>query len=196
MGERQDQVAGRVQRGTRHAAGWQGAIGTLRAYPERRTRDQQRREGEQPAATCHSPPPTPTANGRSSPAIAAAVCHRSSRCFASARVSTGEIPLGTSRRRLRTSGGFWCWCMSSTAAALTDENGGRPARASNSTTPSEYRSVRPSTSGAPAACSGLMRSEEHTSELQSHSDLVCRLLLEKKKMLCACSLAVRTGHAS
>src|SRR5438034_5499799 len=27
----------------------------------------------------------------------------------------------------------------------------------------------------------LIRSEEHTSELQSHSDLVCRLLLEKKK---------------
>src|SRR5260221_2295066 len=27
----------------------------------------------------------------------------------------------------------------------------------------------------------LVRSEEHTSELQSHSDLVCRLLLEKKK---------------
>src|SRR5438034_4809500 len=27
------------------------------------------------------------------------------------------------------------------------------------------------------------RSEEHTSELQSHSDLVCRLLLEKKKLL-------------
>src|SRR5206468_12862423 len=28
---------------------------------------------------------------------------------------------------------------------------------------------------------GLDRSEEHTSELQSRSDLVCRLLLEKKK---------------
>src|SRR5438132_11705583 len=27
------------------------------------------------------------------------------------------------------------------------------------------------------------RSEEHTSELQSHSDLVCRLLLEKKKIV-------------
>src|SRR5438034_5739804 len=27
----------------------------------------------------------------------------------------------------------------------------------------------------------ITRSEEHTSELQSHSDLVCRLLLEKKK---------------
>src|SRR5438034_7377178 len=30
--------------------------------------------------------------------------------------------------------------------------------------------------GQPQPC----RSEEHTSELQSHSDLVCRLLLEKK----------------
>src|SRR5436190_13098959 len=28
------------------------------------------------------------------------------------------------------------------------------------------------------------RSEEHTSELQSHSELVCRLLLEKKKKSC------------
>src|SRR5471032_3655549 len=27
----------------------------------------------------------------------------------------------------------------------------------------------------------ICRSEEHTSELQSHHDLVCRLLLEKKK---------------
>src|SRR5436190_11091195 len=32
------------------------------------------------------------------------------------------------------------------------------------------------------------RSEEHTSELQSHSDLVCRLLLEKKKVHCLCLL--------
>src|SRR5260221_6733268 len=31
--------------------------------------------------------------------------------------------------------------------------------------------------------SGKLRSEEHTSELQSHSDIVCRLLLEKKKLL-------------
>src|SRR5438132_3065138 len=34
------------------------------------------------------------------------------------------------------------------------------------------------------------RSEEHTSELQSHSDLVCRLLLEKKN---ATSRAMRTA---
>src|SRR2546430_8281949 len=32
---------------------------------------------------------------------------------------------------------------------------------------------------------GVDRSEEHTSELQSQSNLVCRLLLEKKKMLYA-----------
>src|SRR5256886_9292233 len=31
------------------------------------------------------------------------------------------------------------------------------------------------------SCSLPMRSEEHTSELQSQSNLVCRLLLEKKK---------------
>src|SRR2546428_10282545 len=31
------------------------------------------------------------------------------------------------------------------------------------------------------ACTAPCRSEEHTSELQSRSDLVCRLLLEKKK---------------
>src|SRR5437773_4817077 len=35
--------------------------------------------------------------------------------------------------------------------------------------------------GAAVASSGVtIRSEEHTSELQSHHDLVCRLLLEKK----------------
>src|SRR5206468_12907581 len=34
---------------------------------------------------------------------------------------------------------------------------------------------------ADTACPWGRRSEEHTSELQSRSDLVCRLLLEKKK---------------
>src|SRR5215204_7287054 len=41
---------------------------------------------------------------------------------------------------------------------------------------SRWRS--PCRGAAPSPCA---RSEEHTSELQSHSDLVCRLLLEKKK---------------
>src|SRR5204862_3586808 len=37
------------------------------------------------------------------------------------------------------------------------------------------------------------RSEEHTSELQSRRDLVCRLLLEKKKITSA-ALRVDVGH--
>src|SRR5438132_2022277 len=42
--------------------------------------------------------------------------------------------------------------------------------------PRAYRALRGTGSWI-----GARRSEEHTSELQSHSDLVCRLLLEKKK---------------
>src|SRR2546427_12348807 len=42
-------------------------------------------------------------------------------------------------------------------------------------------SERRCTSRTSAARSGASRSEEHTSELQSQSNLVCRLLLEKKK---------------
>src|SRR5438034_10737755 len=45
-----------------------------------------------------------------------------------------------------------------------------------------YRIAGPDRPGRPTpGGSGQSRSEEHTSELQSHSDLVCRLLLEKKK---------------
>src|SRR5437868_11972970 len=50
--------------------------------------------------------------------------------------------------------------------------------------PSTARS-RPAGGGARAPGSRLprgVRSEEHTSELQSRFDLVCRLLLEKKKI--------------
>src|SRR5438034_8790259 len=42
-----------------------------------------------------------------------------------------------------------------------------------------------------SATAGAARSEEHTSELQSHSDLVCRLLLEKKK-----NKAIKTEYRS
>src|SRR5260370_19953756 len=38
------------------------------------------------------------------------------------------------------------------------------------------------------------RSEEHTSELQSHLNLVCRLLLEKKKKINNNITAVGTNH--
>src|SRR5206468_9111622 len=43
------------------------------------------------------------------------------------------------------------------------------------------REEPPGLAGAAARPGRAERSEEHTSELQSRSDLVCRLLLEKKK---------------
>src|SRR5882672_12556344 len=51
----------------------------------------------------------------------------------------------------------------------------KPARSTTATTISTSREF---TAAVTIFCT---RSEEHTSELQSHSDLVCRLLLEKKK---------------
>src|SRR5256885_11286495 len=41
-------------------------------------------------------------------------------------------------------------------------------------------SIRNAAGAAPSASSAALRSEEHTSELQSPCNLVCRLLLEKK----------------
>src|SRR5206468_7764260 len=46
--------------------------------------------------------------------------------------------------------------------------------------PFRYIRTRASTPAPYSKESGQRRSEEHTSELQSRSDLVCRLLLEKK----------------
>src|SRR5688572_31549307 len=39
------------------------------------------------------------------------------------------------------------------------------------------------------------RSEEHTSELQSQSNLVCRLLLEKKKIYQKCVVTLHSSHS-
>src|SRR2546427_9441081 len=47
-------------------------------------------------------------------------------------------------------------------------------------TPRVPAKPRPQKRGRPDFDAAVMRSEEHTSELQSQSNLVCRLLLEKK----------------
>src|SRR2546421_6912269 len=59
-------------------------------------------------------------------------------------------------------------------------------RAGPSPGTSDSRRVTASESSASVATDAELseRSEEHTSELQSRSDLVCRLLLEKKKKIC------------
>src|SRR5260370_10212139 len=56
------------------------------------------------------------------------------------------------------------------------------------------RAASPPPRVAQARQPGNARSEEHTSELQSHLNLVCRLLLEKKKMQQNCRLII-TLHA-
>src|SRR2546430_7561208 len=61
------------------------------------------------------------------------------------------------------------------AAPGAIEAGGVPAEGGGSARP------RPDPQAAPACRRPGGRSEEHTSELQSQSNLVCRLLLEKKK---------------
>src|SRR2546428_4532931 len=61
------------------------------------------------------------------------------------------------------------------ASSASHEGGGDPALAIGTRRPrSSWKTTQRSASVAD-------RSEEHTSELQSRSDLVCRLLLEKKK---------------
>src|SRR2546430_7373776 len=70
---------------------------------------------------------------------------------------------------------------------------------------SDFRRVaagEPAAAGAPAedrrrmrpAPPHIVRSEEHTSELQSQSNLVCRLLLEKKKKIHSSSTSQATPH--
>src|SRR5438034_4291022 len=67
---------------------------------------------------------------------------------------------------------------SSSASSRIGSAGGK--RSSSSPSPMSWR-VPSTTSARAKKTSVFLRSEEHTSELQSHSDLVCRLLLEKKK---------------
>src|SRR5438034_7834305 len=102
---------------------------------------------------------------------------------------------GTTRRRAGLS--WWSasmsncqelWIEGDQAAAFfprffcgshcTPSSNRTPARTSGTSSAASTLRQCPS-----ATCSSLnaIRSEEHTSELQSHSDLVCRLLLEKKK---------------
>src|SRR2546430_13156696 len=57
----------------------------------------------------------------------------------------------------------------------------RRPQACRRTTPPTARSSARSSAASSVFRRGAARSEEHTSELQSQSNLVCRLLLEKKK---------------
>src|SRR5205807_9752714 len=79
-------------------------------------------------------------------------------------------------------GPTWCRRRSPTSDTISD-----PARRPNGTVdPAPAPAIVPSPGRAAPATFPLAvpasRSEEHTSELQSPCNLVCRLLLEKKKI--------------
>src|SRR2546421_5502555 len=87
--------------------------------------------------------------------------HTSSGCGRWGTVARHRITAGTFEMRFES--------VAITALTAGAARHGEPL----STNPSACRAIHAT---APAC-----RSEEHTSELQSRSDLVCRLLLEKKK---------------
>src|SRR2546426_9312420 len=58
---------------------------------------------------------------------------------------------------------------------------GRPIQVLGAEPEARAQVKRHSATNAPVECHRCVRSEEHTSELQSPCNLVCRLLLEKKK---------------
>src|SRR5947207_11023311 len=68
------------------------------------------------------------------------------------------------------------WCCPASGARTRSATWQRQSRHSRSRRPR-----RPDAKLRKRKPKHARRSEEHTSELQSHSDLVCRLLLEKKK---------------
>src|SRR5688500_19601559 len=76
-------------------------------------------------------------------------------------------------------------CVREGDAAPVDSLGATPVQPA---TPRRNFAIPPAVL---AALRGAGRSEEHTSELQSPCNLVCRLLLEKKKK----PTAIRTGTA-
>src|SRR5207247_10839289 len=79
--------------------------------------------------------------------------------------------LESDHHRLLHSASFRSACTSSAVRERHAPTGNRPRRSGPIRTRTSRTTSRPTAS----------RSEEHTSELQSRVDLVCRLLLEKKK---------------
>src|SRR5256885_13037833 len=78
----------------------------------------------------------------------------------------------------------------------------RPARPGDQRRAAQVAAPRDgSGAGRAPECGGVLRSEEHTSELQSPCNLVCRLLLEKKKTnlvhwrMCSCTVTLRKSNA-
>src|SRR5262245_21221812 len=129
--------------------------------------------------------------------------------------SSRSLRTGTTSDSSARRGSIWPWAASCGHRTEATRNTTRPpttsascdppsctmpsssaARCSRSWKPTEPISTRTrsaSPSSASVASTGHWRSEEHTSELQSLRNLVCRLLLEKKKKY---DLSLRSSRSS
>src|SRR5438132_5337086 len=98
-----------------------------------------------------------------------------SRCLASSR----------SAKSMRSLNSLTSVRSPCTSPTTSERSASSSARTSSGSAAPPWRLIRSATAlptGEMASRNRVPpRSEEHTSELQSHSDLVCRLLLEKKK---------------
>src|SRR6476661_10325927 len=108
----------------------------------------------------------------------------SSPLASSTRISSSAMPTGMSATVRSSVSAAWYAGMVITTLVIGGRGAGRRDHTGDerSAIPSDDHAVMPlcMSRTTPAAVVG-MRSEEHTSELQSHLNLVCRLLLEKKK---------------
>src|SRR5690606_41769885 len=95
---------------------------------------------------------------------------------ASATLSLHDALPISIRRNWRT----WASWTAAPSVCLTKTASSR-ARATRAKTAMRFRCPAPPPSASGTCCCRTRRSEEHTSELQSRENLVCRLLLEKKK---------------
>src|SRR5688572_31197379 len=98
-------------------------------------------------------------------------------------MSIRRLPTGRASKRRAHPGGRRCpTCGHGRAFACPASPPGRATRRRQRRFGPALRCCsRPGSAGGCTCSAACSRSEEHTSELQSQSNLVCRLLLEKKK---------------
>src|SRR2546421_9118066 len=92
---------------------------------------------------------------------------------------SARTAVGSSLRKVR--GKTWLTPRETTGCTRPRDRAPRGSAGAPPRSGAESRRDHRQHEGSIRCCPGPHRSEEHTSELQSRSDLVCRLLLEKKK---------------
>src|SRR5437773_8221435 len=107
-------------------------------------------------------------------------------------------PSGSGTRSLRRSG-VAAITLPSSSTSRDSRDSSRSRCCTSRRCARSWLETRASTLRCSACCltsAARSRSEEHTSELQSHHDLVCRLLLEKKKQTTnGVCVSLNGGHA-